>query len=77
MSKILIVAEHLNGKLNSATARCVTCATRVTRDRRSAFPEECSIGFYKVAVRRDAINLYASSDSTGSPASIQSNFPAT
>ncbi len=26
MSKVLIVAEHLNGKLNSATARCVTCA---------------------------------------------------
>ena len=26
MSKILIVAEHLNGKLNSSTARCVTCA---------------------------------------------------
>jgi len=27
MSKVLIIAEHLNGKLNSATARCVTCAT--------------------------------------------------
>ncbi len=27
MSKVLIVAEHLNGKLNSSTARCVTCAT--------------------------------------------------
>jgi len=26
MSKILVVAEHLNGKLNSSTARCVTCA---------------------------------------------------
>jgi electron transfer flavoprotein alpha subunit len=26
MSKILIVAEHLNGELNVATARCVTCA---------------------------------------------------
>ena len=26
MSKILIVAEHLHGKLNSSTARCVTCA---------------------------------------------------
>ena len=26
MSKILIIAEHLNGKLNSATARCVSCA---------------------------------------------------
>jgi electron transfer flavoprotein alpha subunit len=26
MAKVLIVAEHLNGKLNSSTARCVTCA---------------------------------------------------
>jgi len=26
MSKVLIVAEHLHGKLNSSTARCVTCA---------------------------------------------------
>ncbi|MBS0381713.1 MAG: electron transfer flavoprotein subunit alpha/FixB family protein [Proteobacteria bacterium] len=29
MSKILIVAEHLNGQLNSATARCVTCAREI------------------------------------------------
>jgi electron transfer flavoprotein alpha subunit len=27
MSKILIIAEHLDGKLNSATARCVSAAT--------------------------------------------------
>ena len=27
MSKILIVAEHLDGKLNSSTARCVSAAT--------------------------------------------------
>jgi len=26
MSKILIIAEHLDGKLNSSTARCVGCA---------------------------------------------------
>jgi electron transfer flavoprotein alpha subunit len=26
MSKILIIAEHLNGQLNGSTARCVTCA---------------------------------------------------
>jgi electron transfer flavoprotein alpha subunit len=26
MSKVLIIAEHLDGKLNSATARCVACA---------------------------------------------------
>jgi electron transfer flavoprotein alpha subunit len=32
MTKILIVAEHLNGKLNSATARCVTCASELKPD---------------------------------------------
>jgi len=26
MSKVLIIAEHLNGKLNASTARCVICA---------------------------------------------------
>jgi len=26
MSKVLIIAEHLEGKLNASTARCVTCA---------------------------------------------------
>ncbi len=29
MSKILIVAEHLDGQLNSSTARCVTCAKQI------------------------------------------------
>jgi electron transfer flavoprotein alpha subunit len=29
MSKILIVAEHLNGQLNTSTARCVTCAKEI------------------------------------------------
>ncbi|MBU6478736.1 MAG: electron transfer flavoprotein subunit alpha/FixB family protein, partial [Xanthomonadaceae bacterium] len=29
MSKILIVAEHLNGHLNASTARCVTCARAI------------------------------------------------
>ncbi len=29
MTKLLIVAEHLAGKLNSSTARCVTCATQM------------------------------------------------
>jgi electron transfer flavoprotein alpha subunit len=29
MSKVLIVAEHLNGKLNSSTARCVSCASAI------------------------------------------------
>ncbi|MHB8448233.1 MAG: electron transfer flavoprotein subunit alpha/FixB family protein [Rudaea sp.] len=32
MSKILIIAEHLNGTLNSATARCVTCARELQAD---------------------------------------------
>ncbi|MEO8802852.1 MAG: electron transfer flavoprotein subunit alpha/FixB family protein, partial [Rudaea sp.] len=32
MTKILIVAEHLNGKLNSSTARCVTCARELKPD---------------------------------------------
>ncbi|MBL8299722.1 MAG: electron transfer flavoprotein subunit alpha/FixB family protein [Rhodanobacteraceae bacterium] len=32
MSKVLIVAEHLNGKLNSSTARCVTCAQAFNAD---------------------------------------------
>ena len=32
MSKILIVAEHLDGKLNSSTARCVTCARQIGAD---------------------------------------------
>jgi electron transfer flavoprotein alpha subunit len=29
MSKILIIAEHANGKLNPSTAKCVTCATQM------------------------------------------------
>ncbi|TAN06644.1 MAG: electron transfer flavoprotein subunit alpha/FixB family protein [Rhodanobacteraceae bacterium] len=32
MSKILIIAEHLNGQLNSATARCVACAQAIKPD---------------------------------------------
>ena len=32
MSKILIVAEHLNGALNSSTARCVSCAQAIGGD---------------------------------------------
>ncbi len=32
MAKVLIVAEHLNGKLNSSTARCVTCANDLKAD---------------------------------------------
>jgi len=29
MTKILIVAEHANGKLNSATAKCLSCAKQM------------------------------------------------
>lgn len=29
MTKILIVAEHSGGKLNAATAKCVTCAAKI------------------------------------------------
>ena len=32
MTKILIIAEHLNGKLNASTARCVTCARDLKPD---------------------------------------------
>jgi electron transfer flavoprotein alpha subunit len=32
MSKILIIAEHLDGKLNASTARCVTCAKQIGAD---------------------------------------------
>jgi electron transfer flavoprotein alpha subunit len=32
MSKILVIAEHLDGKLNSSTARCVTCAKQIGAD---------------------------------------------
>jgi electron transfer flavoprotein alpha subunit len=32
MSKILIVAEHLDGRLNGSTARCVTCAREIKPD---------------------------------------------
>jgi electron transfer flavoprotein alpha subunit len=32
MSKILIIAEHLNGQLNTSTARCVTCAREIKPD---------------------------------------------
>jgi electron transfer flavoprotein alpha subunit len=32
MNRILIVAEHLDGKLNPSTARCVTCAKSMQAD---------------------------------------------
>ena len=32
MSKVLIVAEHLNGQLNPSTAKCVSCAAALSPD---------------------------------------------
>ncbi|MFL6617873.1 MAG: electron transfer flavoprotein subunit alpha/FixB family protein [Povalibacter sp.] len=32
MSRVLIIAEHANGKLNPATSKCVTCATAIGAD---------------------------------------------
>jgi electron transfer flavoprotein alpha subunit len=32
MSRVLIIAEHANGKLNPATAKCVSCATAIGAD---------------------------------------------
>jgi electron transfer flavoprotein alpha subunit len=32
MSKVLIIAEHLDGSLNASTARCVTCAKDLKAD---------------------------------------------
>ena len=32
MAKILVIAEHLNGKLNPSTARCVSCAQAMKAD---------------------------------------------
>ncbi|MGB8633968.1 MAG: electron transfer flavoprotein subunit alpha/FixB family protein, partial [Rhodanobacteraceae bacterium] len=29
MSKILVIAEHLDGQLNSATARAISCANAI------------------------------------------------
>ncbi len=29
MTKVLIIAEHLNGKLNASTAKCVSCAAQM------------------------------------------------
>ena len=29
MSRVLIIAEHSNGKLNPATSKCVSCATAI------------------------------------------------
>ena len=29
MSRVLIIAEHLNGQLNQSTAKCVSCASKI------------------------------------------------
>jgi len=70
MSKVLIVAEHLNGKLNSATARCVTCArdmkaasidVLVLADAPDAIAAEAAKidGVSKVLTAANAVNAHA------------------
>ena len=51
MSKVLIVAEHLDGKLNASTARCVTCAKDIKAE---------SIDVLVLAASTDAIAAEAS-----------------
>ena len=29
MSRVLVIAEHAGGKLNAATAKCVSCAGQI------------------------------------------------
>ena len=49
MSKVLIIAEHLNGKLNPSTARCVSCAQAIKAD---------SIDILVLADTPDAIGIF-------------------
>ena len=53
MSKILIVAEHLDGKLNASTARCVSCA----RDLKADSIEVLVLAADAVAVAAEAARL--------------------
>jgi electron transfer flavoprotein alpha subunit len=70
MSRVLIIAEHLNGQLNSATARCVSCATAlnavsidvlVLSDAPQAVAEQAArlSGVAKVICVQDAANGHA------------------
>ncbi len=53
MSKILIIAEHLDGKLNSSTARCVTCA----KDIKAASIDVLVLAAEPTAVAADAAKI--------------------
>jgi electron transfer flavoprotein alpha subunit len=53
MSKILIIAEHLDGKLNSSTARCVTCAN----DMQAAAIDVLVLAAEPAAVAADAAKI--------------------
>lgn len=70
MSRVLIIAEHLNGQLNGATARCVSCAKAlnadaidvlVLSDAGLAVAEQAAkiSGVSKVLVADNAANAYA------------------
>jgi electron transfer flavoprotein alpha subunit len=70
MSRVLIIAEHLNGQLNGATARCVSCAkvlnadaidVLVLSDAGQAVAEQAAkiSGVSKVLVADNAANAHA------------------
>jgi electron transfer flavoprotein alpha subunit len=53
MSKILIVAEHLDGKLNPSTARCVSCA----KDMKAASIDVLVLAADPAAIAADAAKI--------------------
>lgn len=70
MARVLIIAEHLNGQLNGATARCVSCAKAlnaeaidvlVLSDAGRAVAEQAAqiSGVHKVLVADNAANAQA------------------
>ncbi len=70
MARVLIIAEHLNGQLNDATARCVSCARAlnaeaidvlVLSDAGQAVAEQAAkiSGVSKVLVADNAANAHA------------------
>ena len=70
MARVLIIAEHLNGQLNGATARCVSCAKAlnaeaidvlVLSDAGQAVAEQAAkiSGVSKVLVADNAANAHA------------------
>jgi electron transfer flavoprotein alpha subunit len=53
MSKVLVIAEHLDGKLNASTARCVTCA----RDLKAESIEVLVLAADVAAIAADAAKI--------------------